>query len=211
VDSDERFEPHYRELLEVLLDSGDDDIVDFGCGHGRHVSKMIAGGKLAVGVDHCPPEAGVTHAAESGYGIIEGSWDDLGPGSYGAGWSHHVLEHSRDAIGTLHAWGHAIRTGGRLYVAVPRFRADVLAGHVHTGFSAHQLAYLLALAGWDCRDGAFAENSLNAMAVVVKPAEFTIKDHLKQGTGEGSGWSEAQLYLPGEPTGGQWVLPQRGA
>jgi len=194
--SDSRFEPHYRELLDVLLKSDSDDIVDFGCGHGIHVGKMAAAGKRAVGVDHCPPEAGVQHARDLGYEIIQGSWGDLEPEKYGAGWSHHVLEHQRDVIGTLHEWGRAIRTGGKMFLAVPRWRPDVLPGHVFTGFSAAQLAYLMALAGWDCSAGAFTETQLNAMGVAVKPEEFTIKDHLKQGIVEGSGWADVLPYLP---------------
>jgi len=152
-------------------------IIDFGCGAGIHVGMFAKAGKRAVGTDLCSYPCANEQAQNDGYTLIQGSWTDLPGESFDAGWSHHCLEHARDAIGWLHEWGRVIKPGGFLCVGVPPYRERVLAGHITNGWNGAQLVYLLVLAGWDCSTVNLWQYGNTLFAIAARPAAMCITDH----------------------------------
>lgn len=165
-------EPFLKEVLQYSFRN----IIDFGCGFGCHVAEFAKAGRDAYGVDvSFLPEA-KEEAKKGGYQLIEGSWENIPEKSFDAGFSHHCLEHALNPVEWLHAWGRIIKPGGKLFVVVPTYREEVLAGHVSNGWNCHQLAYLLAVAGYDCRDGRFSVHDGSVFGIVDRPEEMTVAD-----------------------------------
>jgi len=171
-----KFRPGWQPFFDRLLELPFHSVVDFGCGYGFQVRDFAKAGKSAEGVDRIIHPFARAEAEQNGYILWEKSWDELAPASYGAGWSHHCLEHCRDPVGTLHTWGQIIQPGGLLCVMVPIHRTDALAGHIATGWNISQLMYLLAVAGWDCRDGEFLVADETIGGIVRRPEQMIMAD-----------------------------------
>jgi len=149
-------------------------LIDFGCGYGLHCRELAKSGREVSGIDlGFLPEAH-EDAKTGGYKLISGSWSDLDAESYDVGYSHHCLEHSRDPIGWLHDWARIIKRGGKLFLAVPQHYTRATAGHIAVGWSIAQVIYMLALAGWDCRQGRFSKQSNSILAIVDRPGNIDI-------------------------------------
>jgi len=153
-----------------------ESLVDFGCGFGLHCGELAKGGRKITGVDLGFLSDALDAAKAGGYELVGGSWDNLPSESFDVGYSFHCLEHSRDPIGWLHAWGRAIKPGGKLFVAVPGHSTRVAIGHIAMGWSPGQLMYLTALAGWDCRDGRFWSSRGDVYGVADRPAKMVLGD-----------------------------------
>jgi SAM-dependent methyltransferase len=145
------------QLVKEILEYPFDSIIDFGCGFGHHVQVFSEAGRNAVGVDVQFVDEAKESANQYGYTLVEGSWSQLSPKSFDAGFSHHCLEHARDPIAWLNEWAKIIKPGGKFFVSVPSFRTEVLAGHICNGWTCGQLAYVLSVAGFDCKNGLFEE------------------------------------------------------
>lgn len=165
------------EFFEKIIEDYEfNSVIDFGCGYGNHVELFNQKGKDAYGIDiDFVPEA-LHNAKEKGYTLIKNSWSDVKNKKFDAGWSHHSLEHARDPISWLNEWGNLIKPNGKLFIVVPSYKTRVLAGHINTGWNPSQLAYILAVAGWDCRDGRFEEKNKNVYGIVTRPETMKIHD-----------------------------------
>jgi len=163
-----------RPLIELALSYDWTSIVDFGCGFGLHCEEFTRAGRRATGVDIAFQPEATAQAAKEGYALIASDWSHLPNRIWDAGYSFHSLEHTRDPIGTLHTWGAKLKPGAMFFVGVPIHKPDVACGHIAVGWSVGQLAYCMAVAGFDCRQGHFlrwggtvygAARRLNVMAI----------------------------------------------
>ncbi len=163
-------------------------LIDLGCGCGLQSRALLAaGGRRVLGIDRIATWEGPT---PENLRFVKGDWTDP-PGGFDAAYSHHVLEHQRDPIGTLNQWANLVRPGGRLFLAVPPPRADhTSAGHIALGWTLAQLAYLLAVAGWDCRRGRFLKTRHCCFAIVTRGETAEIADTLVDG------WGDARARMP---------------
>ena len=172
-------------------------IIDFGCGYGLHVAEFAKAGREATGIDLGLSVEAELEAEGKDYVLIEGKWEDLADESYDAGYSHHCLEHLRDPIGGLHEWGRIIRAGGYLFVSVPAYTPTVLAGHISNGWNIGQLAYNLAVAGFDCKQGRFCIHGGSVWAVAPRPSAFSLAETVVNGWGEALARMPAQMNIEG--------------
>jgi len=180
-----------RMFVLKILEYSFYSIVDFGCGFGCHVAEFSNAGREATGVDVVFTPDALTEAEAMGYTLVKGSWEQLPDEHYDVGFSHHCLEHARDPISWLHEWGKKIKPGGKLFLAVPAYVEDmVLAGHISIGFNPSQLAYMLAVAGWDCKKAKIENVDGNIFAIVDRPQQMVLHDtHV-------FGFGEAGYFLP---------------
>ncbi len=165
-----------KNFVEHIIGYDYKSIIDFGCGFGCHVNLFNDNGKDAYRVDINFTEDAKEDAKKKGYTLFEGSWNSIQDQKFDAGFSHHCLEHARDPILWLHEWGKLIKTGGYLFLVVPKYLDILLAGHIAVGWNKGTTAYNLAVAGWDCTDGKFDEDEKNIYAIVRKPENFVIED-----------------------------------
>jgi SAM-dependent methyltransferase len=109
-----------RRALGYLPYGGDGRLLDFGCGSGTYVARMVAAGWRAEGLD-LSPEA-VREGREARLTIHEGTLPgaDLAESSYDAITMWHALEHVPSPTVTLRAARSLLAPGGRLLVSVPR-------------------------------------------------------------------------------------------
>ena len=161
-------------FIEKILEYSFESIIDFGCGFGHHVRAFSEAGREATGVDIRFDDEAKKDAKAFGYQLIEGSWEQIKTESYDVGFSHHCLEHSHDPISWLNEWARIIKPGGKFFVSVPSYRSDVLAGHIFNGWNCNQLAYILSISGFDCREGLFEEFEDNVWAFVDRPEDISI-------------------------------------
>lgn len=166
-----------KKFTDHILRYDFESIIDFGCGFGTHVSEFARAGKKATGVDIKFDFEALNQAKEMGYDLVEGSWEAIADSYYDVAFSHHCLEHATDPISWLNTWAKKTKPGGKLFLVVPSFKEKpILAGHITTGWNTYQLAYNLAVAGWDCRNGKFEEVEGNVYAIVDRPEEVLLHD-----------------------------------
>ncbi len=151
-------------------------IVDFGCGFGLHVKAFRELGFEASGVDIDFLHEALKEAKKCGYTLVKGSWDQLEDCSFDAGFSHHCLEHSTMPVAWLNSWAKKIRPGGKFFISVPAFTEKVMAGHICNGWTIGQLAYVLAIAGFDCRHGKFDLSNGSVWGFVDRSEDISIAD-----------------------------------
>ncbi len=169
--------PYIEECLHYRFQS----IVDFGCGFGLQACEFAKAGKDVTGCDiSFVPEAEQL-ARDTGYKLVDGSWRNLPKKAFDAGFSHHCLEHARDPIGWLHQWGLSLRPGGLIFVVVPSYSPYLSAGHIAMGLDSAKLAYLMALAGFDCSRGWFDRRDHEVFGVAERPDEMVLADTTESG------------------------------
>lgn len=166
------FETHYRPLFKMAISwcGSDRTILDVGCGAGQHVAAFHACRVRATGIDRHIPDEGLANAKAVGYQLVTGRWEDIESDAFDAVWSHHVLEHARDPLSYLEEWARIVRPGGKLFLAVPKYREDALPGHVNTGWSISQAVYMAALGQWDCSDYRAVSHGMNILLAASKPS-----------------------------------------
>ncbi|MEQ8769484.1 MAG: class I SAM-dependent methyltransferase [Phycisphaerales bacterium] len=164
--------------------------LDVGMGYGLHCAEFARRGAATTGVTvHLPHEL-AAHAREHGYAAERQDMHflDFADGSFDLVWASHTLEHSFAPLLALREWIRVCRPGGWVCVTVPPHVSRIVSGHFTTGWSVGQLAYMLALAGLDCRDGRFVKEGYNVRGLVQRPATplsdegaswmFNLKDRL---------------------------------
>lgn len=88
--------------------------------------------------------------------------------SFDAVWCAHVLEHVLDTGRALAEIRRVLKPAGHFFVSVPPFKHEVVGGHVHPGWNVGILMYVLAVCGFDLRDGSFIHHGYNIFAAVQK-------------------------------------------
>jgi 2-polyprenyl-3-methyl-5-hydroxy-6-metoxy-1,4-benzoquinol methylase len=135
-------------------------IIDIGCGRGEFLAPLREKGFEVHGLEP-GEEAARRGSSEYGIDIMHGTLGSakLPDSYYDAATLWHVLEHLPDPLGALGEISGALRTGGRLFVAVPdfgswqagRFKEDwfgVDAPRHLTHFTRRTLAAMLEKAGF---------------------------------------------------------------
>lgn len=100
-----KFRPHVRP---------DDALVDFGCGPGLTLARLVARERVGVEVNPHNRE----HAARSGIRTVAAA-DELPSGSADLVISNHALEHTLQPLTELRALRRVLRPGGRLVLMLP--------------------------------------------------------------------------------------------
>lgn len=143
----EYFKPHLRVTDRAL---------DFGCGNGGMLRLLSQSVRQAEGLEVNPQAASIAR----GLGLrVYQSMDELPAGSvYDAIISNHVLEHVRDAAGTLERLRGSMKAGGRLLLKLPlddwrareqrRWTAEDINHHLQT-WTPLSLGNVLTEAGYE--------------------------------------------------------------
>jgi len=110
-----------RRFLRYVPREGKGRLLDFGCGSGSYVARMMAAGWEAEGLDLSSNAVAV--GREAGLTIHEGTLPgaEFPDGHYDAITMWHSLEHVPSPKATLKAIHDLLRPGGLLLVACPRF------------------------------------------------------------------------------------------
>lgn len=88
--------------------------------------------------------------------------------SFDAVWCSHVLEHVMNVGQALAEIRRVLRPDGLLFLTVPDYSPFVVGGHVSPGWNLGIMMYVLILAGFDVRNGAFINHCWNNVAFVQK-------------------------------------------
>lgn len=96
-------------------------VLDYGCGTGAFAHAMQQAGWSVMGLE---PDTDARALAKKLYGLDTadtGALFDLEPASFDAITLWHVLEHVHDLKNCVRRLGELLKTGGRLFVAVPNY------------------------------------------------------------------------------------------
>ncbi|MBE3068886.1 MAG: class I SAM-dependent methyltransferase [Planctomycetes bacterium] len=109
-----------RRAAGYVTYQGSGRLLDFGCGVGRYVARMVAAGWQAQGIDASP--AAVAIGRQAGLALGEGTLPgaDLAPESFDVVTMWQALEHVPSPKATLNAVARLLVPGGRLLVVGPR-------------------------------------------------------------------------------------------
>ncbi|HEX2137902.1 MAG TPA: class I SAM-dependent methyltransferase [Microvirga sp.] len=94
--------------------------------------------------------------------------DRFDDSSFDAVWCSHVLEHVINPGLALAEMRRVLRPQGHLFLIVPEFSPFVVGGHVSVGWNLGILMYVLALSGFDVRNGAFINHCWNVAGFVAR-------------------------------------------
>jgi 2-polyprenyl-3-methyl-5-hydroxy-6-metoxy-1,4-benzoquinol methylase len=108
-------------------------VFDIGGGNGFVSLGLSRGGRPVVVVE--PDRQGAAIAHRRGLPVLAAAFQDLAaaPGTIPAAGLFDVLEHIEDEQGMLRDLHHALRPGGRLYIAVPAYNILWAEEDVHSG------------------------------------------------------------------------------
>lgn len=145
--------------------------LDVGMGYGLHCAEFVRRGAETTGVSVHLPDALAAHAREHGYAIARQDMHflDFEDNTFDLVWASHTLEHSFAPLLAIREWMRVCQPGGWICVTVPPHKSRIVSGHFTTGWSIGQLAYMLALAGLDCREGLFVREGYNVRGLVRRP------------------------------------------
>jgi SAM-dependent methyltransferase len=159
-------------LLEYASLKNTDTVLDIGMGNGwitRAVARRV---RRVVGTGFACASYGVNGAwvSQTGIAAVESAADQLpfADGSYTVVILSHVLEHAHNVGWALSETSRVLTAQGLLCVLVPPHEYVICGGHVSTGWSIGQLMYVLALHGFDTRNGHYARYGYNVCAFVRK-------------------------------------------
>jgi SAM-dependent methyltransferase len=102
------------------------------------------------------------------------------PGGFDVLWCHDAFQYCISPLATLSRWWHMTSTGGMLALAVPvtqRVHQRQLSYELHSGCYYHHtlvsLMHMLAMSGWNCRQGFFKQTAQDVWihAVVYKSSQ----------------------------------------
>lgn len=85
-------------------------------------------------------------------------------------WASHVIEHVPNPGAFLEKIHQILSDDGWLFILVPKFKHNVVGGHISTGWNTGQLMYNLLLSGFDIKNGHFINHGYSVCAFVRKAA-----------------------------------------
>ncbi len=163
----------YLESLPLNFET----IVDVGCGCGYDSQWLVGKGKQVTALTSNVTPAQVAFARANGFDMVNMDMNALEfqDESLDAVLCKHSLEHSFSPIGALYEFFRVLKPGGFLFIVVPPHHAEIIeSGHFTQGWCIGQLAYLLAVTGFDTADGAFRARPENVEAVVRRAENMPV-------------------------------------
>lgn len=163
------------ELLESAPLEDVHSVLDIGMGKGQLAHWFAARGKRVVGTGLAMGSYGLNEAALSAKGIsmVECPVEVMpfASGQFNAVVMSHILEHVPNVGLALQEVRRVLADTGWLFIFVPPHDDYVAAGHISTGWNIGQLMYVLAVNGFNVRDGRFIQYGYNVCAFVQKRVE----------------------------------------
>jgi SAM-dependent methyltransferase len=141
-----------RDQLRVTRPPAGATVLDFGCGSGKLLDALQDHGWATWGIDPADTTAFRRHRRldaipdEPAFDLII---------------ANHVLEHTVDPLDLLRQFARACRTGGYVFISVPRF--DTLPLHRDYGYVINGRAHVTAYT-WPCLQGLLARAGWTAVA-----------------------------------------------
>lgn len=166
--------PQQQPLIDRFLAEQSTTIVDIGAGLGEHTDHFLRAGRHVIAVDHSITPALMevhrTYASRCRIVQCDVSRLPFAANSVESIWASHCLEHMRDPFGVLGEWRRVLLPTGRLAIAVPPYKSEIVGRHMFTGWNPGQLMLTLLIAGFDVHDGVFARHKYNIFGLVRKSA-----------------------------------------
>jgi ubiquinone/menaquinone biosynthesis C-methylase UbiE len=146
-------------------------ILDIGAGNGGSSLAFLECGKTvsATGLNFDTyASQNLIHSVKTYEDLDVCNMNSILDQSYEAVWCAHVLEHVLDTGKALNEIHRVLKDDGWLFLSVPPFKSRVVGGHVSVGWNIGLLAYVLAIAGFNSRDGSYINHGYNITAFVQK-------------------------------------------
>src|SRR5690606_15845457 len=143
--------------------------LDWGCGDMPHREAFESMGKKWVGFDIAAGWHGFDIAGDLVLMPNSPHHRLVRSEPFDVIWCSHVIEHCWNPVDKLRDFLTGIRVGGILAVTVPPVVPRVVSGHIHGGYTAGQLLYQLAVAGWDCSKAAVLTQGIDISVIVRRP------------------------------------------
>jgi SAM-dependent methyltransferase len=149
-----------------------DRVLDIGMGTGQIAEALMRRTGRVVGTGYALGSYGVGKPwiARTGIAVVEAAADKLpfAAATFSVAVMSHILEHTHNVGLALAEVWRVLRPEGLLCVLVPPHEAAVSGGHVSIGWNIGQLMYVLALHGFDTRQGHYVHYGYNICAFVRK-------------------------------------------
>lgn len=150
-------------------------MLDIGLGRGRAANAFAAAGwsVSATGFDvsdYISDTEDLAEVIELHEGIDICDMSIFEDESFDVIWCAHVVEHVLDTGRALAEIRRILKPGGRFFISVPPFKPDIVGGHIKPGWNVGLLMYVLAVAGFDVRSGAFIRHGYNIFGAVGRGA-----------------------------------------
>jgi SAM-dependent methyltransferase len=150
-------------------------LIDVGCGCGYDSRWFSRNAKQVTGITSHPTPAQLAFASRHGFEMLHMDMHALEfeDDSVDAILCKHSLEHALSPLAALMEMRRVLKPGGYLFLVVPPHHEQMIeSGHFTQGWSIGQMAYCLAVAGFDARDGAFRKRGGNVEGIVCKAPEI---------------------------------------
>lgn len=170
---------HSLETLNLLYDHDDfmdsiTSVADLGCGAGHDImwwatlqtrdDEPVSHNYRCIGIDKETRQFG--YGKPSNLRIVEADFDKTTLATpVDLVWSHDSLQYSENPAATLRTWNQMLSPGGAFIVIVPRTVniemnrwSTVTYSRQMFSFTITNLIYMLAAAGFDCKDGMFMKH-----------------------------------------------------
>lgn len=164
------------DLINEALTYEWDTVLDIGAGTGW-ISEIFASHGKKVHTTFLTAENTSSSVVDLGQQDIT-CMDKIADETYDAVWASHVLEHTLNVGQALSEIRRVLKPNGWLFLMVPPFKPNVVGGHVSVGWNLGILVYVLALAGFNVREGCFIQHGYNVTAFIKKGNLIDVKlDH----------------------------------
>ncbi len=165
-------QPGFEEIIKCTPVKPQQHILDIGIGTGLATEYFVARGLqvTATGTHTHLYDRAEQLCNENQVQLLECFVEDLAftNDCFDAVWMSHVLEHSINTGVALKEVWRVLKRDGWLFIIVPRYKPQIVGGHLITGWNVGQLMYVLLLNGFNVKEGHFAEIQHNICAFVRK-------------------------------------------
>lgn len=145
-------------------------ILDIGCGD-CHATNIFHNNKkqvTALGLNIEDYGVKISSLQEKGIEVIEDNFFEyeFGDNKYDAVWAAHIMEHTLNPGLFIEKIKSILSSDGYAIITVPPYKTAMVGGHVTTGWTLGQMAYVLLLLGFDIKNGQFIQHGYNLTAIV---------------------------------------------
>lgn len=159
------------DLIQATKNLQFNTILDIGVGKGGAAAFFAQEGKSVTGI--CPnlniDSELKSILNEGAVTLQETTFEMFGDGKkFDAIWASHVLEHVQNPGDFLKKARNILSDHGWLMILVPKFKHNVVGGHISKGWNTGQLMYNLLLSGFNIKNGHFIDHGYSVCAFVQK-------------------------------------------